>query len=349
MVFVILRFLMMLIMNLNIVRSNSELAYTTTKERAQDAWDEVRTAIDNFGEVRNCYVTLGNHQNPELFKHQKGSTTPTNRMALYSATKWVSGVTIMSAVNEGLLGLDDYAWQHLEYWTSDQSDARSRITLRHLLGFTSGYSGGFSCGSQSLSECTRTIYSSSSLNTDPGVAFDYNEKHLQIAGGIVEAATGLNFVELSEKYVFIPANMTNTYYTNTNNPALGAGISSTSEDYAKFLHLYFTNNLVPETVCKEMELDQYPEAKRSSFDAGWHYGLTNWFVCADDEWNLECEKEDVHQSGGVGGFRPTVNRRLNYWYNIAYAGIPGIGNGQSLRLHFALEPLIEKALLSVVN
>lgn len=252
------------------------------------------------------------------------------------------------------------------------------MTLRHLLGFTSGFSGGVGCGGLDLAECTRQMYTTNTHSGLPGERFAYNEVHLQLAAGVAEAAVGRPFAELAREWVFDPAGgMPSTSWNNVGNPAAGAGLTSTPRDYRSFMHSYFNHELISTESRTAMETDQYPQAARSAADGGWHYGLANWFVCPDDnggQWCERCVEEDVHQSGaltqltdprthrptraadgacheylaagmatagGAAGFRPTTDRRHNYWYQIAHEGIPGVSNTFTLQLHYVLKPLID--------
>ena len=318
--------------------------------RRPPSWDAVRQAINSFALIPNCHVVVGDTSG-ELFSHQKGGTGLDTEMRLFSATKWVSGVAIVAAIEDGLLGLDDLASQHLDYWTIDPEDARSRVTLRHLLGFVSGFSGGVGCGGLSLPECGRQIYETNSHTGEPGDRYAYNEVHLQLAAALTAQATGTPFVALVRRYVFSPAGgMPATRFTNEANPAAGAGLVSTPRDYHSFLAMYFRGELVAEAGRAEMERDQYPTAVR---DAGsgagsWHYGLANWYVCPEEveEFGPACLAEDVHQSGGAAGFRPTTDRVHEYYYQIGYEGIPGLGNQFSLALHYVLKPLIDAQMTS---
>ena len=48
---------------------------------------------------------------------------------------------LMRLVEEGVLSLSDNPQDYLSFWTESSDDARSRITLAHLLSFTSGFEG----------------------------------------------------------------------------------------------------------------------------------------------------------------------------------------------------------------
>ena len=108
-------------------------------------------------------------------------------MTIYSASKWISGSAMMKEVHSGKINLDDYAHQHLLFWTKDPSDSRSGVTLRHLLGFTSGFSGSTSCGSQKFEDCVKTLYTNVPHRYAPGERFEYNEVHINLAVRILSS------------------------------------------------------------------------------------------------------------------------------------------------------------------
>ena len=181
---------------------------------------------------------------------------------------------------------------------------------------------------------------------EPGTNYVYNEVHINLAAGMATAAAGgtVTYAEHVQRLVFDPlGGMPATRWSNTANPAAGAGLISTPRDYASFMRGYFTHSLVSESTRTEIETDQYPAATRGAADGSWHYGLANWYVCPEDvsEFGPRCVEEDVHQSGGAAGFRPTTDRRHNYYYQIAVEGIPGLTNTLTLQMHYALKPLID--------
>ena len=151
-----------------------------TSSSAAAIWDDLRAGIDNFDLVPNCVVSVGDSRG-ELFRHAKGSTDFDTQMGIASATKWVSGVMVMSVVEAGLGGLtlDDLAYERLPYWTRDPANLRSRVTLRHLLSFTSGMAGSTACPQEmDFATCVQDMYSRSSANFEPGSTVVYNEVHL---------------------------------------------------------------------------------------------------------------------------------------------------------------------------
>jgi CubicO group peptidase (beta-lactamase class C family) len=227
-------------------------------------------------------------------------------MSIFSASKWISGSAMMKAVHEGKVGLDDYAHQHLDYWTKDPLDSRSEVTLRHLLGFVSGFSGSTSCSGLTFNACVQSLYERVPHRHAAGTHFEYNEVHINMAGGVVAAATGTSIVDIVKENVFKPLLMTETEFISESNPAMGAAFRSTARDYSKFLRAYFLGlNKAAGGMgvdSSEMERDQFPEAARSASDDGWHYGLCNWYDCTlTSDWSSKCKDAQVHSSAGAMG------------------------------------------------
>lgn len=117
----------------------------------------------------------------------------TTRMAGASLSKWPAAVMISGLVADGTMSYDDPVNKYLTYWTKDKNDVRSKITLRHLLSFTSGYKKDahtLLCESN-FSECAQKLYEKSDKYVAPGTTWTYLSCHLQFAGAMAEAASGL--------------------------------------------------------------------------------------------------------------------------------------------------------------
>ena len=84
--------------------------------------------IDSYLLIGNLVVTVGDGRagGAVVFEHAKGATTPATSGVIYSASKWVAGAAILGAVGSGALRLDDPAHKHLQWWSSDPGDPRSR-------------------------------------------------------------------------------------------------------------------------------------------------------------------------------------------------------------------------------
>ncbi len=145
-------------------------------------FEPVREVIDNFPLVTDMAFSIGDERG-ELWRHEKGTTTFNTKIGIASSTKWISSTTIMSVVETGVLNLSDLASDHLSYWTTDPSDPRSRVTLRHLLSFVAGIGGSTACGAmENFNQCVETMYSRSTVDNEPGEIMIYNEVALMYAG-----------------------------------------------------------------------------------------------------------------------------------------------------------------------
>eukprot|EP00040_Diaphanoeca_grandis_P020621 m.109683 g.109683 ORF g.109683 m.109683 type:complete len:219 (+) comp27975_c0_seq1:528-1184(+) len=179
--------------------------------------------------------------------------------------------------------------------------------------------------------CAEHQYNNAEMATEPGSTFDYASIHLLFAGAMVVAALDYEFTmaEIVQDRVLGPAGMSETYFTNERNPSLAGGLRSTANDYEKFLHQYFTGRLIPTATTKQMETDQYPNANYNHIFAlplG-HYGLANWYDCLLwlGTWRETCYEQPTHSSLGIMGYYPIVDRYNEYYFHIAFHGLPTAG------------------------
>lgn len=309
-------------------------------------WEPLRQAINSFDLVPDCAVSVA-RDDEQLFEHEKGTTTMTTTMPIASATKWVSGVTVMNIVQrpEFGLGLDDFAYQHLDFWTRDPEDARSTITLRHFLGFTSGYTCSTGCaGATSMIECMRQIYATCSLTHPPGTLCDYQEIHLQFAGAIAESATSRPFLGLVQEFIMQPLAMTATTWNSQTVPLLGSGITTNAVDYGAFLRGYASGRILAPELRAEMERIQYADAELGVLALVYgRYSLGNWYECVANLGVIseECIAADVHTSPGIFGYTPVTDRVLGYNFQIAYLGLPGVGTTIGVAMRLAIKPVMD--------
>jgi len=328
-----------------------------------DAWQPVRDALDGFGMIPGLTFLVGNASGT-VFTHNKGGVTPDSVQNIFSATKWVAGVAIMKEVQEGRIDLNAPINQYLTYWSKDARDARSQTTLRHLLGFASGYtdvtqSEGYmlplKCAWSSIQECAEASYEDFKINEAPGSIIDYNSLHLTFAGAVAEQATGKPILEIIKKNVLEPAGMEGTYFRDHSdrNPFLAGGLMAPSKDYMRFLHGVFTNSLVSAETNALMMSDGYPDAEKKGLFSvlPFRYGLANWFECPQvlSRWGRECLTADIHTSPGASGSYPLIDRSKEYYYYLGYDGTAGVGAVISMAFRDTLKPLVDAAMAGQVT
>jgi CubicO group peptidase (beta-lactamase class C family) len=63
----------------------------------------------------------------------------TSKLLMASASKFPAACAVAGAVADGHLTFDTTAAEVFPWWSAASSDPRSRVTLRQLLSFTSGF------------------------------------------------------------------------------------------------------------------------------------------------------------------------------------------------------------------
>jgi CubicO group peptidase (beta-lactamase class C family) len=262
-----------------------------TLAHADASWDRVREALDSFDLIDATLLTgVNSTSGAVLFQHSKGGVGELTGQAIWSATKWVAGAAILREVELGTVALDELVSARLGYWPTDPADTRSGITLRHLLGFASGYADitqtvGYvlplACAVGDLQSCARGVLDTHAHEALPGTRVDYNSIHLTIAGAMVETAAGEPILRLIQRNVFDPAGMSDTRFTRPEaqgNPFIAGGLLSTPRDYLRFMGAYLRGELVSLATVDAMMSDAYPSAVNSGLLAivAARYGLTNW-------------------------------------------------------------------------
>src|ERR1039458_4822873 len=101
----------------------------------------------------------------------------------------------------------------------------------------------------------------------PGERFDYGGLAMQVAGRMVEVATGKDWETLFQDRIAKPCQMTNTHFVPVDqggghSPMLGGGARSNLRDYANFLAMIFNNGMfngkkvLSANAVREMQADQ---------------------------------------------------------------------------------------------
>lgn len=338
-----------------------------------DEWDGVRTLLDSWpknplaaGLMNNFCFSVGDVKQ-RRFDHAVGACTMQTQLALASASKMPAMTAVLGVVADSTynLGLDDLVSKHLTYWTKDPSDARSAVTLRHLLSFTSGFfsnsaGGDVACvnGSPFISfdACVKQVYEKGAFIYKAGSTFDYNSYHLQIAGAVAEAASGLNINMILDKYLLGKLGMNHSSYGPVN-PALAATLVTTGDDYDLFLRAYLGYQQTPLSLATEAERDytasvQVSDKSQFLVDYIGHYGFAHWYECIySPSFSSACQQARVHCDPGLFGYYPCVDRVNNYYFQIVYQGhVESLDDlratNASMHLRQAVKPLLD-AIMSV--
>lgn len=206
---------------------------------------------------------------------------------IFSGTKSFAPIVALIAQREGLLELDEKVSDTITEWRGDER--KERITVRHLLNFTSGlrniddqlhslrapdkYGASIAC------DCVR----------EPGTRFRYGSNHLMVFGEFFERKLRAaetddeklpkDFVAYLKLKVLEPIGCKYTSWLRDykGNPALPYGAYLTAREWAKFGLLVLNRGawqgeqIVP--------LEHFDECFRGS-EANGRYGLNFWLIGA---------------------------------------------------------------------
>lgn len=321
------------------------------------AVDSAANAVFTAQGLTGMGVAVYDAQGVKRFEKMYGTFAPDQRVAIASASKMVSGLTILRLVEQGFLSLDSTTGAVLG-WTGPQAT----ITLRQLLSFTSGLPPDADCAYQqlvTLADCVATI-SGMTLVATPGTRFDYGSTHLHVAARMAEVATGEPWAAIFAAQLKTPLGLgaDALYYSaprqalGTSNPLIAGGLRATMNEYARVLQLEFArgvfagNRLLAEALFVAQATEPFPDAvignsPVQSLGLEFHYGLTAWLECPPPA--VDCA---VISSPGAFGFTPWVDRDGGYYAMIAMEvdrSQMGVVNF-SVQLAQQLKPLIRVAL-----
>jgi len=265
-----------------------------------------------------------------LYRVDRGAIAPDAELPVASASKWMAAALVMSVVDEGKLSLDEPIGKRLSEFTGDAAG----ITLRQILSFTSGQGGlrGLVDVRQdpgiSLAESARQI-AAIPLQDKPGTVFKYGSPALQVAGALVEQATGKAWSQLFDERIALPLGMTHTKWANplqpdmppsaVHNPNLQGGVITTAEDYGKFLTMLAMGGTVQgRQILSPSAIAAMETAQTIGLAKGFEppgvagakleYALGNW--CATVEAGAQCR---LVSSPGAFGTYPWIDRKTGLY------------------------------------
>lgn len=177
--------------------------------------------------------------------------------------------------------------------------------------------------------CVKDLYNASKHVSAPGKTFAYISTHLQFAGGMAVAASGLRPDQLFKKYLYEPIGMNGTSWSPARNPQFATGIRTTGNDFEKMLRKILTYDFLGKKVLSEME--KYWGAQARPSGDGWfgHYAMGHWYDCMDyaagqsagssAKMPQYCLDENIPAGPGAYGYFPLVDRKRGYYFQIVLA------------------------------
>lgn len=200
----------------------------------------------------------------------KHKFTPQTVHTLASVSKTFIGVAIMKLVEDGTLKLEDPVNKFLPFTITSPHFPETDITIKHLVTHTSSLNDDFDDGEKRPSqlleqskygkdempkELAGDIYywdgtfvplekyveevftpngkwydESNFSNFEPGEKYEYSNEGSNLAALIVERVSGMLFEDFTQKHIFQPLNMTQTYWTYKDLDAAVSKLYTTYEE-----------------------------------------------------------------------------------------------------------------------
>lgn len=149
-----------------------------------------------------------------------GPVTPSTMFSVQSCSKMYTAAVVMGAVERDLVELDRPITAYLPEFTVNSRFERSpqdKITLRHLLGHTAGFTheapegSNFLVGSGSFPAHCRSI-SDTWLRFPVGHHYEYSNLGIDLAGWAVARVAGAAFAEVARRWLFAPLGLSRTTF-----------------------------------------------------------------------------------------------------------------------------------------
>jgi CubicO group peptidase (beta-lactamase class C family) len=235
-----------------------------------------------------------------------GGYSVDERVELASASKWVTAATLLTLVDAGEIALDEPIGTLLPIFASD---GRGPTTFRQLLSHTSGI-GNPPCLASlqgSLLDCAGLAAQYGPSR--PGVEFRYGGGSFTVAGAAAEMATGQAWAAIWKARMSDPLGLQHTSWNDEGNPYLAGGLTSTVQDYARFLRMVLNGGQVggqrvlsAESVeaMRHDNVGGLPVAEAPLAVA--RYGLGSWIEAVDGG-----GRTTRLSSPGASGFYPWVD------------------------------------------
>jgi len=299
----------------------------------------INSFIQNMN-VNGASIIVKDYKGNIIYKKNYGSDFDENTVVtIASATKWLTGATIMTLVEEGLIqSLDDPVSKYLSYFKN--KGEKSNITIRQMLAFTSGLPEHHSIQDYpnitQQQECAY-IAQNVALLRSPGTGFEYGGLQEELAACVAEVVTGKPFRTIMQERLLDPLEMNDTKLANlvnrnpnnpdflSANPLTSGGIYTNSSSLIKFSQMilaggvYNGKRIISEETVKAMKADQtygvpiYRTIWTGDAEIQWRYGLGNWVQVLNPKNNyLEDEEKRLISSEGAFGTSEWVDFDLQY-------------------------------------
>ena len=148
----------------------------------------------------------------------KGPVTPETSFMIGSTTKAFTALAIMQLVEAGLVELDAPVQTYLPWFRVANPQDSARITIRHLLNQTSGFSNAAGLTEQVAHDQSDNALENSvhrladvDLVRAPGAAHEYSNLNFSILGMVVQTVSGQSYESYVQEHIFDPLEMRHSF------------------------------------------------------------------------------------------------------------------------------------------
>jgi len=260
--------------------------------------------------------------------HSTGGSSPLVSYRSASTSKLVTSVVVLDLVQQGLLDLNDHPQLYISSWPTNGT--LSRITLRHLLSFTSGLIEEPLCvhlSGADFASCVDRIAEVNASSPEPGERFYYGSPHMQVAGLMaVNASSANSWSDVFDGFQLRTGLLGNSEYDlpSSSNPRLAGGMHWNAEDYLAFLGAIYNKEVLTPSLISELNRDQIGDAvidyspALEGIEEDWHYGLGVWVEC--HRASFDCAQTTTISSAGAYGAYPFIDYANGYYGIVAREG-----------------------------
>jgi CubicO group peptidase (beta-lactamase class C family) len=274
-----------------------------------------------------------------------------------SLTKQFTASAILLLEQQGKLRTDDLITKYLPNYPTHEHE----ITIAHLLSHTSGIfpynevEGFFEhyCQYPLSHEAALALFQDVPLQFEPGTRFRYNNSGYYLLGLIIEAITGKSYEEFLRGEIFLPLNMSHTYYMHNESiiprraegyiitergcqhrpyldmsvPYAGGALGSTLEDMVRWETALYTGSLLNRESLERMYTPvQLANGDMATYGFGWHLESYRGHRMA-------------HHSGDMAGFLCFMVRFLDDGITIIL-----LSNGSNRNMETLLRQVAQQVL-----
>ncbi|HSU12992.1 serine hydrolase domain-containing protein [Longimicrobium sp.] len=273
------------------------------------AYQSIARFVDSTAESHSAFgaALLLVRDGRVVCERYRGAFNETSELPAASASKWLTGVAILTLADAGKLSLGEPASARLPYLAG----AAAAITPRQLLSHTSGLADGQAClfdAGSTLDACSRQIAATPPAYA-PGTEFRYGGSSFTVAGRLAEVATGQSWNALFAERVAGPLGWRKTRWEG-GNPVLAGGAITTVPEYGMLLRMLLAggawngHQVLSAAALAELTRDNVGTAPMTETPrTGVHgYGLGVWRDAVDG-----AGRATQISSPGASGFYPWVD------------------------------------------